>query len=200
MKTRFGRLTIIKYYVGGAVRCMCDCGKEFVAERIHLHNGSKLDCGCGIASSTNYNEPEQYPVCWITTQELPLSPTQPPCLLPAPEGLPTIDEEIDTPDRSKITDGGFIYILLNRALPGLVKIGKTTKLPEKRAAELSTSSGVPLPYQVYYAVRVSDCHEAEKIIHKGLAEFRDNLAREFFNIAPENAKAAIESIISSWES
>jgi hypothetical protein len=198
METRYGRLTITKYYVGGAVRCVCDCGKEFVTERLYIHNGSQLDCGCGIASTSQSDRQEAYPIRLLPAPTLLSSEKHPIELLPIPANItnaekPAIGDTLNPPDE------GYVYILLNRALPGIVKIGKTTKLPEKRAAELSTSSGVPLPYQVYYAIRVSNCHGAERVIHKRLAAFRDNLSREFFNLSPENAREAVESIISSLE-
>ena len=47
---------------------------------------------------------------------------------------------------------GFIYILVNRALPDLVKVGKTTTSPEQRTEELSSSTGVPqkIPLSPFY--------------------------------------------------
>lgn len=34
---------------------------------------------------------------------------------------------------------GYIYVLANSAMPDLVKVGKTTRTPAERAAELSKS-------------------------------------------------------------
>ena len=40
---------------------------------------------------------------------------------------------------------GWVYILTNEAMPGLVKIGYTMNDPAIRAEELSSDTGVPLP-------------------------------------------------------
>jgi hypothetical protein len=45
---------------------------------------------------------------------------------------------------------GFVYVLINPSLPSYVKIGKTTKDPSIRAAELSSATGVPTPFYVAY--------------------------------------------------
>ena len=49
---------------------------------------------------------------------------------------------------------GIVYVLSNRAMPGLVKIGMTTR-PEldTRLKELYTT-GVPVPFDVEYACEV----------------------------------------------
>ncbi len=193
METRFGSLTILKYYVGGAVRCLCDCGKEVVVERLQIHSGKMKDCGCGV-SFAQEDSPSQVGDRTIEDhKEVTGRPD-----LSLLSSIKWDEQEI----RQKIASNqpnshGFIYVLTNRAMPGIVKIGKTTLLPEKRAAELSTSTGVPLPYQVYYAVKVHDCHKTEKLIHDMLVLVRDNLSREFFAISPEDAKALIEEIVNS---
>ena len=48
---------------------------------------------------------------------------------------------------------GFVYILVNPAFPGYIKVGKTTKTPEERAKELSAATGVPTPFIVAYDAR-----------------------------------------------
>ena len=39
-----------------------------------------------------------------------------------------------------------IYILINKAMPGLIKIGYTNKTIKKRMKELSRHSGVTVPF------------------------------------------------------
>jgi T5orf172 domain len=46
---------------------------------------------------------------------------------------------------------GYIYALINPSLEGLVKVGKTTTNPEKRANELSSVTGVPMQFIVAYS-------------------------------------------------
>jgi hypothetical protein len=38
---------------------------------------------------------------------------------------------------------GYIYVLTNPNMPGLVKIGYTQRLPRERANDLSRATGVP---------------------------------------------------------
>lgn len=50
-----------------------------------------------------------------------------------------------------------IYILTNEAMPGMVKVGLTNDSVEARITHLSSSTGVPLPFECYFAAEVSDC-------------------------------------------
>ena len=56
---------------------------------------------------------------------------------------------------------GIIYILINEAMPNFVKIGKTTTTVEQRMRALDTT-GIPLPFECYYAARVRDMNFVEK--------------------------------------
>ena len=68
---------------------------------------------------------------------------------------------------------GYIYILINPAFAGFVKIGKTSKDPAVRARELSAGTGVPAPYAVAWDLLVSDCDHVERLIHhRGYAAAR----------------------------
>lgn len=84
-----------------------------------------------------------------------------------------------------------IYILINEAMPGYVKIGKTSDL-EQRVRDLSRASGVPLPFEVFYAAKVRDMHAVEKLIHDAFGDNRVAPNREFFKIAPERVVAALK--------
>lgn len=83
---------------------------------------------------------------------------------------------------------GLIYMLTNEAMPGIVKIGKTTRDAEARIRELYTT-GVPLPFECLCACRVPVAHldELEKAIHSAFATNRVSANREFFRISPERA-------------
>ena len=74
---------------------------------------------------------------------------------------------------------GFVYILTNPSMPGIVKIGKTTRCASSRAAELY-QTGVPTPFEVYYEMATPDCGKLEADIHYHLTEFRVSREREFF--------------------
>lgn len=90
---------------------------------------------------------------------------------------------------------GWVYVLINPTMQkNLLKIGKTTKSPEERAKELSSSSGMPMEYYVAYDVYVSDCNIAEMLIHKKLESYRLKRNREFFHIPLRQAIPIIEEI------
>jgi hypothetical protein len=84
-----------------------------------------------------------------------------------------------------------VYVLTNEAMPGFVKIGLTTDNVESRMAQLSAHSGVPLPFECYFAAEVKDCVKLEKTLHQLFAEARVNPKREFFKIDPEKVVLAI---------
>ena len=87
------------------------------------------------------------------------------------------------------------YVLTNEAMPGLIKIGKTTRTLQDRMQELY-STGVPFPFICKYAVEVdeNDEKEYEKLIHRGLSEQRANPKREFFEISFESAISLMKMI------
>jgi hypothetical protein len=85
-----------------------------------------------------------------------------------------------------------IYILTNEAMPGLVKIGLTTgESIESRIAQLSGATGIPLPFECYFAAEVKDCDRLEKTLHQLFSENRINPRREFFKVDPEKVVLAI---------
>jgi tetratricopeptide (TPR) repeat protein len=82
---------------------------------------------------------------------------------------------------------GYLYVLANSAMPGLVKVGKTTRSPSERSTELSGVTGLPTPFIVVYEQLFRDCSAAEAFVHTHLANqgYRVAENREFFN-APVN--------------
>jgi hypothetical protein len=84
---------------------------------------------------------------------------------------------------------GYIYILINPSIAGLVKIGKTTRDPEERARELSQATGVATPFTVAYTVAFADCDLAERSFHSVLElnGFRLTSSREFFQVPLQRA-------------
>jgi len=98
--------------------------------------------------------------------------------------------ENDLKNKDK-NNGGIIYILTNEAMPGYVKIGKTTTSVEQRILELSRSTSVPLPFECYYAARVADINQVEKAFHDAFGDHRKNPKREFFILAPERVVAIL---------
>ena len=87
---------------------------------------------------------------------------------------------------------GIVYVLTNDAMPGLVKIGRTSRdTVDARLRELF-STGVPLPFECAYACRVKDDVYVERRFHRAFGPYRLNAQREFFPIEPEQAIALLE--------
>lgn len=95
---------------------------------------------------------------------------------------------------NKQNNYGIVYVLTNPAMPGLVKIGMTSRNNiDERMKELY-GTGVPVPFECKYACKVksSDCEKIEKALHSAFAPDRINANREFFKIKPEQAMAILE--------
>lgn len=85
---------------------------------------------------------------------------------------------------------GIVYILINEAMPGYTKIGKTTSSVEQRMKELD-STGVPLPFECFYAARVANIDSVERKLHDAFLDRRIRPRREFFEIDPERVRSAL---------
>lgn len=87
-----------------------------------------------------------------------------------------------------------IYVLTNSSMPGLVKIGKTSRSDvESRMRELY-STGVPVPFECYYACQVENASKVEKSIHYAFGDLRVNTNREFFKINPDKIHAILQHL------
>jgi hypothetical protein len=77
---------------------------------------------------------------------------------------------------------GFVYVLVNSSMPGIIKVGKTTRTPSERVEELSGVTGVPTPFIVAYEEYFNDCDAAEQFLHTKLTAkgMRTSESREFF--------------------
>lgn len=85
-----------------------------------------------------------------------------------------------------------VYVLSNPAMPGLVKIGRTSHDDANtRIAQLYTT-GVPVPFTIEFAARVPNSEEVEKALHTAFAPYRVNPKREFFRLDPEQAIAILK--------
>lgn len=88
-----------------------------------------------------------------------------------------------------MTEPGYIYVLINPSIEGLVKIGKTTREPQSRAKELSQATRVATPFYVAFSIEVADCHSAEEYVHAILEHngFKRTPNREFFEMPLQEA-------------
>lgn len=83
---------------------------------------------------------------------------------------------------------GWVYVITNPAMPGLVKIGHSTKDPLIRARDLG-GSGVPHPFQLQFDAVVLDPEIIERSAHRALGDRRDG--KEWFKCTIDEAVAAI---------
>lgn len=85
---------------------------------------------------------------------------------------------------------GWVYVLTNEHMPGVVKIGQTANDPNIRASELHTT-GVPSGFVVEYQALFEDYARIERSVHRALVEHRVSSNREFFRIEVATAILAI---------
>ena len=83
-----------------------------------------------------------------------------------------------------------VYILINSAMPGYVKIGRTSNLRQRMLSLDNTST--PLPFEGFYASKVADAKFVEQQLHKAFEDNRTRKNREFFEISPERIVAALK--------
>ena len=83
-----------------------------------------------------------------------------------------------------------VYVLTNEAMPGLIKIGRTNGDLAARVRGLY-QTGVPLPFELFYACEVASAEFVERNLHEAFGDHRVSKSREFFRLAPERARAAL---------
>ncbi len=91
------------------------------------------------------------------------------------------------------TSKGYLYVLSNPAMPGILKIGYTTRSPQVRCDEISKGTGVPGKFNVAHAVQVIDSPGAEKWVHQQLRAYRYSRDREFFKLDLAHAQMVIDA-------
>ncbi|MFD0269782.1 GIY-YIG nuclease family protein [Streptomyces sp. NPDC127106] len=92
-------------------------------------------------------------------------------------------------------DHGFIYILSTREMPGILKVGYTDRDVATRAREISSSTGVPIPYGARGAWMVPHARRVESDLHALLAEYRLRGDREFFSMDYAQAATIIDAYV-----
>lgn len=82
-----------------------------------------------------------------------------------------------------------------------MKIGKSARPVDVRSKELDNTA-VPLPFEIYAAIKTSKFNEVEKLVHKTidrLTDLRIRQNREFFNVPPQVAFDIFKDIASAIE-
>jgi tRNA G10 N-methylase Trm11 len=86
-----------------------------------------------------------------------------------------------------------VYILKNESMSEYIKIGFTHGDVKERIKQLDRT-GVPLPFEIYYAATVEDAEKEEKWLHSIFADRRARDSREFFKMNPEYATLALKRV------
>ena len=106
----------------------------------------------------------------------------------------------DTNDRAKLdqylSKGKFVYILVNDAFPGLVKIGKAVN-PQSRIKQIN-GAGTVSEWKLYWAIPVTDDYRVEYLAHQYFKQYRrdsdQGSSREFFEVDKDEAVEVISNL------
>jgi len=93
---------------------------------------------------------------------------------------------------------GWVYILTNPSMPNILKIGKTSKHPLERVAELSAPTGIPTPFQLAYYQPCRDINFVEKEMHARFDSKRVRDNREFFLVSLFKAASTLDGIVGTF--
>ncbi|WP_216689911.1 GIY-YIG nuclease family protein [Hymenobacter siberiensis] len=85
-----------------------------------------------------------------------------------------------------------VYVLTNPAMPGMVKIGRTSHDDAKTRIDQLYTTGVPVPFKLEFVCKVPNSEEVEKALHLAFAPHRVNPKREFFSIEATQAIAILK--------
>ena len=91
---------------------------------------------------------------------------------------------------------GYVYILTNPSLKGMVKIGRTKRPVNVRSKDLYTTA-LPTPPEEYISLKTSKYVQVEDLVHRILTKLtrsRVNMKREFFKIKPEEAYEVLRDV------
>lgn len=85
-----------------------------------------------------------------------------------------------------------VYVLSNPAMPGLVKIGRTDHDDANLRISQLYTTGVPVPFTLEFACKVTNAEDVERALHIAFAPNRINPKREFFQIEAQQAIAILK--------
>lgn len=94
---------------------------------------------------------------------------------------------------------GWVYIIVNESMQGLVKVGFTRKDPSLRASELTRDTnvtGMPTAFKVAWDALVWSPREVEQAAHKSLEKY--SAGKEWFRCGADEAKRVITAEASSF--
>lgn len=104
--------------------------------------------------------------------------------------------KIKNPKETASLTEGYVYILKNASMPGLYKIGCTTRTPQERANELYyQATGVPTKFEVEWFLAIAgDPYIVEQKVHAVLS--KKKTGKEFFKVSLSDAISIISETCS----
>jgi hypothetical protein len=99
-----------------------------------------------------------------------------------------------------INNKGYLYVMSNDSMPGILKIGMTERTPDLRLKEANSSTWVPIPYKIEFAKKLLEPKKKECTLHKLLTQYseRVNHRREFFRISLDEVKVYFDLMDGEW--
>ena len=91
---------------------------------------------------------------------------------------------------------GWVYVISNKAMPRLVKVGFSERDPINRASELAAGTEVPFRYELIYDALVYSPYEVEQRTHLLLDDAR--AGKEWFECDWIAAVSAIRSVATDF--
>ena len=90
----------------------------------------------------------------------------------------------------------WVYVLVNKSIPGICKIGMTTTSVNQRVKEINQATGVITPWFSVFKYKCINSRVLEKAVHDHLEKlgYRVNPKREGFEISSKDAITVIESL------
>jgi len=88
----------------------------------------------------------------------------------------------------------YVYVLVNKSVPNMVKIGMTKLTPDERARQISAATGVATPWIPVYSFQCYRSDLLETEVHYHLREYRVTKNREMFEVDSYTAQKVIEEL------
>jgi hypothetical protein len=88
---------------------------------------------------------------------------------------------------------GYVYILTNPAMPGLVRIGKTERTVIEHVNELNATR-IPAPFKIVHQRKVEHMDQVERDMHQHFHAQRETRGREFFKVTSDSAIAHLDTL------
>ena len=90
----------------------------------------------------------------------------------------------------------WVYVLVNKSMPGICKVGMTTTSVRQRVHEINSATGVITPWVCVYRYECINSLVLEQAVHRELESLghRVNPNREGFNVSSELAIQTIERL------